>query len=440
MFKKRGCVRDLWNRLAGIRANSLARNTGWMLVGQGGNFFLQAGYFLLLARLLGVTEYGVFAGAFALVSSVTPYSSLGSQMIFMRYVSADRDSAPTYWGNTVMITAVSTLLLTAGLALAGDKLFGRGSVGLVVVLVLANCFMGQVASNASVVFQTFERLKETAGLRALLNALRLLAIAALLIYLRHATAFQCSIAILVSSTLAAAIAFIWVRTTIGRMRPNANIFRRRFWEGVGFSFAGSTQAVYNDVDKMMLSHYGMNAANGIYTMAYRVADFATTPVMAIDAAVLPRFFSLNKEGLPAVIRMARKAIPIGAFAGLGAAGFILLASPFLVRIVGHGFDNALLAVRWLCWLPALRGVHQLAGGMLTATGRQNYRTTAQFIVAVLNFALNLAWIPSHGWLGAAWASLASDGALGVLNLLLVFLVVGRASQGKSVRPYEEHAQ
>ena len=191
---------------------------------------------------------------------------------------------------------------------------------------------------------------------------------------------------------------------------------------------------------MMLSHYGMNAANGIYTMAYRVADFATTPVMAIDAAVLPRFFSLNKEGLPAVIRMARKAIPIGAFAGLGAAGFILLASPFLVRIVGHGFDNALLAVRWLCWLPALRGVHQLAGGMLTATGRQNYRTTAQFIVAVLNFALNLAWIPSHGWLGAAWASLASDGALGVLNLLLVFLVVGRASQGKSVRPYEEHAQ
>jgi O-antigen/teichoic acid export membrane protein len=99
----------------------------------------------------------------------------------------------------------------------------------------------------------------------------------------------------------------------------------------------------------------------------------------------------------------------------------------LVRIAGHGFVDALVAIRWLCWLPALRGVHQLAGSALTATGRQNYRTAAQFLVAVLNLALNLAWIPSHGWLGAAWASLASDGALGAINLLLVFLVLARAS-------------
>jgi O-antigen/teichoic acid export membrane protein len=431
---------DLRSRLAEIRTNSLARNTGWMLVGQGGNFFLQAGYFLMLARLLGVTEYGVFAGALALVSSVTPYSSLGSQMIFMRYVSADRDSAQAYWGNAVMVTAGTSLLLMASLALAGDKLFGPGSVGLIVVLVVANCFMSQVVNNASTVFQTFEQLKATAWLRLFSNLLRLLAIAVLLIYLRQATAFQCSIAILVSSTLAAGIAIAWVRYTIGRMRVSGSLFRLRFWEGIGFSFAGSTQAVYNDIDKMMLSHYGMNAANGIYTMAYRVVDFATTPVTAIDSAVLPRFFTLNKEGLPAVIRIARKIVPIAALSGLAAAGFTLLAAPFLVRIVGHGFANALLAIRWLCWLPALRGVHQLAGGVLTATGRQNYRTAAQFLVAVLNFSLNLAWIPSHGWLGAAWATLASDGALGAINLLLVFLVLARASQYNQSVPYEEQTK
>jgi O-antigen/teichoic acid export membrane protein len=224
------------------------------------------------------------------------------------------------------------------------------------------------------------------------------------------------------------------------MRVSGSLFRLRFWEGIGFSFAGSTQAVYNDIDKMMLSHYGMNAANGIYTMAYRVVDFATTPVTAIDSAVLPRFFTLNKEGLPAVIRIARKIVPIAALSGLAAAGFTLLAAPFLVRIVGHGFANALLAIRWLCWLPALRGVHQLAGGVLTATGRQNYRTAAQFLVAVLNFSLNLAWIPSHGWLGAAWATLASDGALGAINLLLVFLVLARASQYNQSVPYEEQTK
>jgi O-antigen/teichoic acid export membrane protein len=78
--------------------------------------------------------------------------------------------------------------------------------------------------------------------------------------------------------------------------------------------------------------------------------------------------------------------------------------------------------------------------VLTATGRQNYRTAAQFLVAVLNFSLNLAWIPSHGWLGAAWATLASDGALGAINLLLVFLVLARASQYNQSVPYEEQTK
>src|SRR5450631_1154693 len=152
-------VTDLRGMLARIRTSSLARNAGWMLAGQGGNFFLQVGYFLMVARLLGVTEYGIFAGAFALVSSVTPYSSPGSQMIFMRYVSADRDLAQAYWGNILMVTAGLTLLLMASLAFAGDKLLGSGSVGLIVVLVVANCLMSQVVNSASVVFQTFEQLK-----------------------------------------------------------------------------------------------------------------------------------------------------------------------------------------------------------------------------------------------------------------------------------------
>lgn len=399
-----------------------------MAIGQGSNFFLQAGYFLLVAKLLGVTEYGVFAGAFALVNSVAPYSSLGSPMIFMRYVSANRDAAQMYWGNILVIIFGASLLMAAILALVGGKLLGPGSIGLVITLVVASCCMSQIVNAASTVFQTFEHLKATAMLQALANLLRLLAVASLAIYLHRATAFQCSLGILASSTLAAGIAIIWVRYHIGGMRASAKHFRLRFWEGIGFSFAGSTQSVYNDVDKLMLSHYGMNAANGIYTMAYRIVDFSTTPVSAIDAAVLPRYFALNREGFAAVGRMARRALPAAALAGLAAAGVTLLASPFVIRIVGHGFADAMLAIRWLCLLPILRGIHQLAGGMLTATGRQNYRTAAQFVVAVLNLVLNLIWIPAHGWLGAAWASLISDGTLGILNLLLVLVIYSRVGR------------
>jgi O-antigen/teichoic acid export membrane protein len=425
-------------KLARIPTSSLARNTGWMLFGLGGNALLQAGAFLLLARLLGVTEYGIFAGAYALVNTVTPYSSLGSQMIFMRYVSADRSVARTYWGNTLLITAATSILLTGSLGVLGSRLFGPGTFGLIVVLVVANCFMSQITNNASAVFQTLEQLKSTAWLRALSNFFRLLAIATLVSLSRHATAFQCAMAILASSTLAAAVAAIWVQSSIGGLHFSVNLLLRRFWEGIGFSVAGSTQAVYNDVDKMMLSHFGMNAANGIYSFAYRIVDFATIPVNSIDAACLPRYFSLNNQSLSAVARMAKKIVPIGVLCGLAAAALTLIASPLFVHVAGHGFAEALLVFRWLCWLPAIRAVHQLAGGVLTATGLQNYRTAAQIVIAALNVILNLHWIPAHGWLGAAWASLASDGALALLNSLLVLYVVQRAK--RSIRPalFEEH--
>lgn len=426
-----------WGKIKVLLTHSLARNSGWMLFGLGGNALLQAGAFILLARLLGVTEYGVFAGAFALVNTVTPYSSLGSQMIFMRHVSADRDSAQVYWGNMVAITAATTIFLTCALALIGKELLGSQTVALIAVLVFAGCFMTQITNNASIVFQTFEQMKSAAWLRTLSNLLRILSLAVLIVWFHHATAFECSIAILVSSAIAALLAGIWVRRVIGRMRLSEKHFRMRFWEGIGFSFAGSTTAVYNDVDKMMLSHFGMNAANGIYTLAYRVVDFATIPVNSIDIACLPRYFTLNNDGLAAVVRLAKRVVPIGAVSGLLAAGLTLLASPFVVRLAGHGFAETVVVFRWLCWLPALRGIHQLTGGVLTATGLQNYRTGAQCATAILNVVLNLILIPSHGWLGAAWASLASDSTLAVLNGLLVLFVLRKFGRLSSAHVLEE---
>ena len=424
-------MRVIQKMIKRLRGSGVARNTIWMLTGLGGNSLLQAAAFFLLIRLLGVTEYGFFAGVFALVSTVTPYSSLGTQMIFMRYVSTDHSAARVYWGNLVAVTVTTSLVLIPVLALVGRKLLGPGTLWLIVILVIANCLLSQLTSGASVVFQTFESMGRTAWLRSLSNLARFAFLCILYWRSRYCSTLVSSLAILGSSLIATVAGLIWVRRLIGRMRFKPDLFVRHFGEGVGFSVAGSTQAVYNDVDKMMLSHYGMTAANGIYSFAYRVVDFATIPVNAIDSAILPRYFVLNGEGRSAVLRLARKAIPLAMLSGLLSALITLFAAPWLVRLVGHGFAESVIALRWLCWLPALRGVHQLAGGILTATGLQNSRTAAQFLVALLNVGLNLRWIPMYGWLGAAWSSLICDGALGVISILCVAWLLRNRHSGST---------
>jgi O-antigen/teichoic acid export membrane protein len=83
-------MHKLKTELQKLKNSTLAKNAGWMFLGQGLGLFAQALYFVLLARLLGSVQYGVYVGTFALVSMVGQYSSLGSDTVFLRYVSADR--------------------------------------------------------------------------------------------------------------------------------------------------------------------------------------------------------------------------------------------------------------------------------------------------------------------------------------------------------------
>ena len=96
--------RDLVRR---VRHSTLARNAGWLFAGQGLSFLVQGIYFLVLARLLGTTEYGKLAGVVALVAVVSQYSTLGSGLLFLRYVSPDRSRFPAYWGNILMSVGIS---------------------------------------------------------------------------------------------------------------------------------------------------------------------------------------------------------------------------------------------------------------------------------------------------------------------------------------------
>src|ERR1700736_1552580 len=89
------------------RKSVLVQNSMWLFAGQGSSFLVQALYFVLLARLLGTSQYGLLAGAVALVAVVSQYSPLGSGLLFLRYVSPDHSRFRMYWGNILMSVLLS---------------------------------------------------------------------------------------------------------------------------------------------------------------------------------------------------------------------------------------------------------------------------------------------------------------------------------------------
>jgi O-antigen/teichoic acid export membrane protein len=353
-------------------------------------------------------------------------------MLFMRYVTNDRSYAGLYWGNALLVTTSVTLLIAVIFYFAGPAITHTQSHMIFFVLAIANCLFAQVSDLGSMVFQTFEKMRYTAALSFLANLVRVLSLLVMRAALHHATALEWSVGILVASGIAAAATVIWVRRVTGPFKVDLGLVRRHSLEGLGFSFAGTTQNAYNDIDKTMLSHYGLNRENGFYSLAYRMVDFATTPIIALDSAILPRLFQRSRESLAKTFRLAFRSAALTALIGLIATGSILFVGPWVLRLVPKSFAEAMTALRWLCWLPPLRGIHRLTGGALTASGRQSWRTASQFTVAGMNLLLNIWWIPAYGWIGAAWASVAADGTLAILNSTLLLALWYRLPQTEAV--------
>ena len=209
----------------------------------------------------------------------------------------------------------------------------------------------------------------TAIINLLTSSLRLLAVAVLALLLRHATAWQWALTFLIVSMCAALAGSAIVVARYGSPRFAPRLFLSRLSEGFGFSLAGSTQSAYNDIDKTMLSHFGMNVANGIYTMAYRIVDLATIPVTALDAAALPRYFRQSREGAASVVSLSVRLAKRAALFGVIMSVCMFLMAPLIPLIVGQGFKRerfgASMALPYPCipWRPSTHGQRNYRHGI-----------------------------------------------------------------------------
>jgi O-antigen/teichoic acid export membrane protein len=108
-------------------------------------------------------------------------------------------------------------------------------------------------------------------------------------------------------------------------------------------------------------------------------------------------------------------VPYGIFIALA----LFAASPLLPYLFGASFRGSVEAMRWLCILPLIRGLHYAWGTTITGSASQWYRTGAQAGAAVVNLLLNFVLIPRWSWRGAAAASLLTDGALAAATWMIV---------------------
>lgn len=406
------------NRAASLKriltASVLARNTFWTMGGNGARLFLQAIYFILIARALGAKEYGAFIGAVSLVALVVPFSSWGTGFLLIKDVATNRSAFARRWGTALGVTAFSGCILLCIVLLVSRVLWAKSVPLRIVLLVgISDLILVRTVDLATQAFVAVEFLRKSAEVNVVLSAARITAAVYLCFAVRSHSAGVWAFLYLASGTIAAIYSIVAVARTIGVPKLSLYLSTADFKEGFYFAVSLASQTAYNDIDKTMLVRLGGLQATGIYGAAYRIVDASFAPVSALVYAAYARFFQHGARGIDGSVRFAKKLLPYSAAYGASAAILLVAASPLLPILLGGQFAQASIALQWLSPLVLLKSIHYFFMASLSGSGAQRVAAPIQVSVAVINVLLNLWLIPVYSWRGAAWASLLTDGLLAV---------------------------
>jgi O-antigen/teichoic acid export membrane protein len=406
---------QLKNHINRLKQKPIVKNTMWLITSKGISLILQASYFVIIARTLGVEKYGEFVSITALIAIAFPFAGLGTEILMLKNVAKDRSLFAVYWGNSLLVTIVTAAVLIILAVVLAPLLLHHSITPLAILIVaVSDLIFGSITSLASRVFQSIDRLDVSAKISIFIMFNKVLAAISLLIFFPKPDELNWIWLYSFSSIISALYSVILVQRLVGFPALELARIKSELTEGISFSVSSSAYTVYSDIDKTMLGKLSTLAATGVYAAAYRLIDVAFIPVISICGAAYAEFFRKGKDGIAATITFARSLVLITSSYSVIAGICLFLLAPVAPQILGDEYISVVPALRLLAPILLFRSLQHFGGDILSGSGFQNLRSSVEVIVSVFNIGINFWLIPLYSWQGAAWSSLASDGLLVVM--------------------------
>lgn len=418
-------------KLSGVNRSRLT----YVLIGQTSRMLVQAALFVLLARVLGISEFGAFSAILAAALIISPFSNGGSAFLMVRSIARDRFTAASAWKLTCRLTVLGgvafSLLATVVAVLIQLPVFDP----LVVFLLFGSELVGAKLVEASgFLRQSLGDIRAVAVFPVYLNALRLGALlSAVGLSNGDLTLLPCAVAYFASSVGFGLVVLLISRREARRVPKSGTGFRFQLRTGLSFALGIAAQNTYAEADKALLAQLGSPSAAGAYSAAAKIIEMAYAPVRAVATILYPKYFSRGGDGLGAALGLSKQvALPVMGY-GVLAMVVTVVAAPVVPAFLGDDYSPAVLVLQMLSPVLALRACSYLAADALTGSDHQIGRVIIQGTATFLNIGLCIWLIPKSGVLGAVWSTLATELFL-ALGLWLITMSIMRADLRKQASP------
>ncbi len=167
--------------------------------------------------------------------------------------------------------------------------------------------------------------------------------------------------------------------------------------------------IISSSDRLMIAWFIDEAATGVYAVGYDLAQHSLGLLLAVvNTAAYPlvirKFEHESKEA--AKSQLAQNGELIVTVALTGAVGLAVIAPVLTDIMLGPDFrEKALEVMPWIAAVAAIAGIKAFHFDLAFQLMRKSYvQLYVSAIAALSSIVLNLFLIPSHGIVGAAWAS------------------------------------
>lgn len=413
--------------VAGI-GRYLARGASWSVfarIAATGLSFLVS---ILLARLLGVAEYGVYQYALGWIALLGVATDFGLGKVVTREAAGGAVSGA--WGRVrgairfgYAVALVTSLAMFAIVALSSRWMSGEFAA---VMLVAAFLLPVQAVLRITNAVQTGFKEIVRASLPDLFRSALLLAVLAWLLYgVSLEFAAERAVSIALGCTVAASLlALLLLLGTLRRAGPSLNrarpSYRAAGWlkAGLPLMLIAGMMTVNNQADILMIGALRGNEDVGLYHAASRIANFLTFALGAMIVPLSPLIAEFHASGdktrlQDTVTRTTRLVfiltVPLG-------VAFIAYGSVLLGVLYGEPFSKGGNA---LALLSVAQMVNVFAGpvqALLVMCSQERAAAWGIALSTMTNVGLNGALIPYYGIEGAA---IATGLSVVVWNVLLI---------------------
>ena len=393
----------------GSVAHRATRALGWSLLNTIASRLGTLAIGIVLARVLGPSEFGVFAIATVTMLAVLSFNELGVSLAIVRWPDDPAKIAPTVNSISVLSSLVLTVLLVAGAPWISAGLGDSRATPVVQVMALAILINGLVATPAAILQREF--MQKQRAIADQTNAW-LGAVVSLVLALVGMGAMSLAVGRLAGSLASSLLLWRWSPVPY-RFGWDASIARRLVAFGAPLAVSSIVVFASGYADQIIVGSQLGAEALGFYVLAFNLASWPLSIFSQPLRAVAPAAFSKLQNDPQGMVRNFIRVLGLLTVVAFPACLAISgTATPVIEFVYGAKWLPAADVLLFVAALMALKIWFELIYDYLVVLGRSG----SVLIIQAIWFA---ATVPAMYW---ASTTLGAPG-VALAQLLVVTLIV-----------------